>query len=102
MTAILVILDAALTLAQQLAQQDNVVGILGPYGTNAAAFVKAMKAFTAASRARPCLAMKPASRSSIAGVGAVPGQIALQVMSWPAVSRATARVKPISAVLVVT
>ena len=63
---------------------------------------EAMKAFSPAPRARPSFAMKAASRSSIAGVGTVPGQIALQVMSCPAVSSATARVKPISAVLVVT
>ena len=36
------------------------------------------------------------------GVGIVPGQMALQVMLVRAVSSAMARVKPISAVLVVT
>ena len=61
-----------------------------------------MKALTASSRGSFSLAMKSARRCSIAGVGDEPGQIALQVMFCAAVSRATARVKPISAVLDVT
>ena len=41
-------------------------------------------------------------RPMMSGVGSVPGQIALQVMSMSPVSSAIARVMPISAVLVVT
>jgi hypothetical protein len=48
------------------------------------------------------LRLSASSRPSILGVGMVPGQMALQVMLVRAVSSAMARVKPISAVLVVT
>src|SRR6185312_2624664 len=61
-----------------------------------------MNAFSASARGRFDVAMKSAKRCSIDGVGEEPGQTALQVMFCAAVSNATARVKPIIAVLVVT
>ena len=46
--------------------------------------------------------LKSALDQAMAGVGSVPGLMALQVMPLPAVSTATARVMPRMAVLVVT
>src|SRR5262245_56161576 len=62
----------------------------------------ARKARSASARDWLVLARSASKRPSMLGVGMVPGQIALQVMLVRAVSSATARVKPMRAVLVVT
>src|SRR5438105_4371212 len=57
---------------------------------------------SAAARSRFCVWRSGSSDASCTGVALVPGQTALHVMSYPVVSSATARVKPMSAVLMVT
>ena len=54
----------------------------------------ARNARSASARVTPVLARSASSRLSMFGVGIVPGHTALQVMFVRAVSRATARVKP--------
>ena len=56
----------------------------------------------APARSRPEDAIAARMRSSMFGVSVEPAQIALQVTPLRAVSSATARVRPIRAVLVVT
>jgi len=57
---------------------------------------------SASARERPSAAINVSTALSWTGVFVVPGQTALHVMPWATVSSATARVRPISAVLLVT